>query len=57
VFFRQVPIMTRHVQNWPLPGIAKALRLLANAELSCKTSDLPVVPASSRYLLQITQIR
>lgn len=57
VFFRQVPILTRHVQNWTAPAIAKALKLLVDAELACKTSDLPVVPASSRYLLQITQIR
>lgn len=57
VFFKQVPLLTRHVQMWSLPNIAKALRLLVNAELSCKTSDLPIVPASSRYLLQITQIR
>ncbi len=57
VFFKQVPLLTRHVQAWPLTAIAKALKLLINAELACKTSDLPIVPASSRYLLQITQIR
>lgn len=57
VFFKQVPILTRHVQNWKTPQIVKALKLLVAAELACKTSDLPPVPASSRRLLQITQIR
>jgi DNA polymerase-3 subunit delta len=57
VFFRQIPILTRHAQNWNSEQLAKAIRLLVNAELACKTSDLPIVPASSRRLLQITQIR
>lgn len=57
VFFRQVPILTRHARQWSSEAILRALRLLVNAELACKTSDLPVIPASSRRLLQITQIR
>jgi len=57
VFFRQAPIMTRHAQNWDTPQIVKALKLLIAAELACKTSDLPIVPASSRRLLQVTQVR
>jgi len=57
VFFRQVPILTRHLHQWKTDQIVKALRLLINAELACKTSDLPMVPASSRRLLQITQVR
>ena len=57
VFFRQVPILTRHAQSWNTEAITKALRALINAELACKTSDLPMIPASSRRLLQITQIR
>ena len=57
VFFRQLPLLTRHVQQWSLPAIAKALKLLINAELACKTSDIPIVPASSRFLLQVTQVR
>jgi DNA polymerase-3 subunit delta len=57
VFFKQAPILTRHAQNWSLPNLAKALRLLVSGEQSCKTSDLPIIPASSRFLLQITQIR
>lgn len=57
VFFRQVPILTRHAQNWNTEQLVKALRLLVNAELACKTSDLPIIPASSRRLLQMTQIR
>lgn len=57
VFFRQVPILTRHVQSWSSDQIVRALRLLINAELACKTSDLPPVPASGRRLLQVTQVR
>ncbi len=57
VFFKQVPILTRHVQSWTAPNITKALKMLVNAELACKISDLPIVPGSSRFLLQITQIR
>ncbi len=57
VFFRQIPTLTRHAQNWNTESIVKALRALINAELACKTTDLPMVPASARRLLQITQIR
>ncbi len=57
VFFRQVPILTRHAQSWNTDQITRALRALVNAELACKTSDLPIIPASSRRLLQMTQIR
>ncbi|MBY0406951.1 MAG: DNA polymerase III subunit delta [Rickettsiales bacterium] len=57
VFFRQIPILTRHAQTWQTDHIVRALRALINAELACKTSDLPIIPASSRRLLQMTQIR
>ena len=57
IFFRQVPIITRHLHQWNTTAIVKVLKLLINAELACKTSDLPMIPASSRRLLQITQTR
>lgn len=57
VFFRQLPILTRHVQRWEPDAIVKALKLLVEAELACKTSDIPPVPASTRKLFQITQLR
>jgi DNA polymerase III delta subunit len=57
VFYKHVPILTRHVQQWSAEAVVKALRLLIAAELACKTSDLPPVPASSRRLLQVTQAR
>ncbi len=57
VFFKQVPILTRHIQSWNLDAIVRALQLLVSAELICKTSDMPAVAASSRKLLQIAQIR
>jgi len=57
IFFKQVPVMTRHLNQWKTEAIVKALKLLVQAELACKTSDLPIVPASSRRLLQVTQVR
>jgi DNA polymerase III subunit delta len=57
VFFKQVPLLTRHVKNWDTAQIVKALQLLVSAELACKTSDMPVFAASSRKLLQVTQLR
>lgn len=57
VFFRQAPIMTRHLQQWGIPQIAKALTLLVEAELAVKTSDIPPIPASTRKLMQVTQVR
>lgn len=57
VFFKQVPVMTRHLQAWSLSSIVKALALLIEAELACKTSDLPPAPASHRKLMQVTQAR
>ena len=57
VFFRQVPILTRHIQQWSLENITRALGLLVSAELSCKSSDVPAIAASSRYLLQIASMR
>ena len=57
VFFKAQPVLIRHLQSWGNEQIARALALLASAELACKTSDLPIVSASSRRLLQVTQIR
>lgn len=57
VFFRQAPILTRHAQNWNQQQLVRALQLLINAELACKSTDIPPVSASSRRLLQMTQIR
>lgn len=57
VFFKQVPILTRHANSWNIENIVKAMKLLITAELACKTSDLPSVSASSRKLLQVTQVR
>lgn len=57
VFFKQAPALTRHARHWETHQIVKALRLLLEAELACKTSDLPVLPASHRKLMQVTQLR
>ncbi len=52
VFFRQIPSLTRHVRQWQLPAIAKVLALLNEAELACKSSDLPAIAASERILFK-----
>ncbi len=57
VFYKHVPLITRHARNWGLEQIIRALKLLISAELSCKTTDIPVIAASSRRLMQMTQIR
>jgi len=57
IFFRQKPIMSRHLNSWNTASIARALALLVEAELAVKTSDLPPIPASSRKLMQVTQLR
>ncbi len=57
IFFRQKPVITRHLNSWNTTTIAKALALLVEAELAVKTSDLPAIPASSRKLMQLTQLR
>lgn len=57
VFFKQADKMCAHLRAWPNDALVKALRLLEEAELACKTSDLPAYAASSRKLFQVTQIR
>jgi DNA polymerase III subunit delta len=57
VFFKQKPLLTRHAIEWSTTAIHKALKLLIEAELACKSSDIPAVAVSNRKLLQITQLR
>jgi len=57
VFFRQKPLMIRHLNGWNTRALARALALLVEAELAVKTSDLPPIPASTRKLMQVTQLR
>lgn len=57
VFYKHVPLVTKHARNWSLDNIVRALKLLAAAELSTKTTDVPAVAASSRRLFQIAQMR
>jgi DNA polymerase III subunit delta len=57
VFFKQVPVLTRHAEQWDSHQIIKALKLLIEAELACKTSDLPILATSHRKLMRVTQVR
>lgn len=52
VFYKQVPFLTRHVKQWDFNAIAKALSLIASAELMCKSSDIPAVAASEREVFK-----
>lgn len=57
VHFRQKDHLIRHANNWNIENIVKALKIFISAELDSKTSDIPTIPASSRKLLRVTQIR
>ena len=57
VFFKQVPILTRHAKAWQCESIAKALGFITAAELACKTSDLPVFAASERELFRAASLK
>ncbi|MEQ1705680.1 MAG: DNA polymerase III subunit delta [Rickettsiales bacterium] len=57
VFWKQKDPLIRHANSWGLENIIKAIGLITAAELDCKTSDLPIIPASSRKLFRITQLR
>ena len=57
VFFRQVPILTRHAKSWNIDAIAKALALINEAELAVKSSDVPIIAASERVLFRLASQR
>lgn len=41
VFFKDKPLLKRHVNQWPLTGIAKVLSLLERTERDCKQTGSP----------------
>lgn len=57
VFFKQVPVLTRHAKAWQFESISKALGFITAAELACKTSDLPIFAASERELFKAAAIK
>ncbi len=57
VHFKQKDHLIRHINNWNIENIVKALKILISAELDSKTSDIPTIPASSRKLFKVTQVR
>lgn len=57
VFFKEQERFARHVRAWETNALAAALARMVQAERACKTSDLPLFPASSRALFQATQAR
>lgn len=57
VHFKQKDNLIRHARSWNTENTVKALRLLITAELQCKSSDIPAIPASSRELFKVTQLR
>jgi DNA polymerase-3 subunit delta len=57
VFYKQKPLLIRHARNWGMEQIVRALKLLIAAEVTSKTSDIPVAAATSRRLFQLTQVR
>lgn len=57
VFYKQLPLLQRHVRGWSAGQLSRALTLLVQAELACKTTGLPAGAASGRRLFQVTQLR
>jgi DNA polymerase-3 subunit delta len=55
VFFRQAPSFQRQLESWTEPGLTRALELLADAEIDCKTTGLPAAAVCIRTLLRIAQ--
>lgn len=57
VFYKQKPHLIRHAKSWSTESLIRALHLISAAELACKTTDIPATAASSRKLMQVTQLR
>lgn len=55
VFFKEKAAFTAQLNRWSLPKLTRALELLMEAELDCKTTGNPAETLCARTLLQITK--
>lgn len=53
VHFSRVDAMRAQAGLWPLPRIARALEMLLEAEILCKTTGMPDTPICGRALLRV----
>lgn len=54
VFFKRMPAFREQVQRWSLDGAERALELLGERELACKSGTLPPQVICDRTLLEIS---
>lgn len=55
IFFKDKPAFTAQVQRWGLPKLTRALELVMQAELDCKTTGNPAETICARLLLSIAK--
>lgn len=55
VFFKDKPAFTAQLQRWSLPKLTRALDLVMQAELDCKTTGNPAETLCARLLLSIAK--
>lgn len=55
VIFLHADAVKAHARRWPAERIGRALSILLEAELDCKTTGMPDVAVCSRALLRIAQ--
>lgn len=53
VFFKRLPAFREQADRWSLPALGRALELLAEREVACKSSGLPTKAICDRTLLEI----
>ncbi|MCE2509543.1 MAG: DNA polymerase III subunit delta [Alphaproteobacteria bacterium] len=53
VFFKRVPAFREQAGRWSLPALGRALALLAEREVACKSSGLPAKAICDRTLLEL----
>ena len=53
VIFHQKPAFAQQMRRWSRPRLGRALELLTEAELACKTTGAPALALATRALLQV----
>ena len=53
IFFRHQPIIKRQLREWRTSRLSKALEILTQAEIDCKTTGLPAEAVCGRALIRI----
>lgn len=56
VFFKRETQFKRQMQNWPAARIGRAIDLVLQAEISCKSTGIPTEAVCGRTLLQLAAL-